>query len=279
MIMHPRRARRRALAAAASACIAGLAGAQSAQALDTTIRIEGSSGTLVPESTISIEADGTEATVFDVDFNAFQVDRGSAFWQVFRAASGAGVPFAFRGFSFGLQVTSIGPDVSEGSVGWQYKVDHASPSAGADALQLAEGDAVLWFHGGFAGARDLDAAPSVDRVRTGNSFTVSVVSYDAEGVPSPAAGAEVADGPARATTDAAGRVTFIAQSPGNQDVRASRAGDVRSAAWTVCSFDADPTVCNLPPAPDAPPAPAPATPVTTTLPPDTTAPGSVITAP
>lgn len=282
MITHPRRTRRRALATAATACVATLACAQSATALDTTIRIEGSSGTLVPESAIAIEADGTQATLFDVDSNAFQVDRGSAFWQVFRAASGAGVPFQFRGFSFGLQVTAIGPDVSAGSVGWQYKVDHASPAVGADALQLAQGDEVLWFHTGFAGARDLDAAVSSDRVRTGTSFTVDVVSYDEDGVPSPAAGAEVSYGSARATTDAAGRVSFIAQAPGNRGVRATRAGDVRSATRSVCSFDADPTVCNLPPAPEAPaedPGPAPAPPVLTTLPPDTTAPGSVLTSP
>jgi hypothetical protein len=261
-----------AIAATAALC----ASAPAASALDTTIRIEGSAETLVPESAITIEADGTDATLYDVDFAAWPVSRGSAFWQVYRAASGAGLDFGFKGYSFGLQVLTIGPDGSAGSVGWQYKVNHVAAQVGADSTMLADGDEVLWFHGGFAGARDLDVAPSADRLPRGTSFTVTVVSYDETGAPSPAAGAAVTYGTAQATADGQGRATFIAQGAGVAGVRATRAGDVRSATRNVCSYDADPTVCNLPPAPPGEPAPA--------SPPagagaDTVAPGSAVRVP
>lgn len=272
MITPPRRTARWApLAIAATAALC--ASAPAATALDTTIRVEGSAATLVPESAIDIEADGTDATLYDVDFAAWPVNRGSAFWQVYRAASGAALNFGFKGYSFGLQVLTIGPDGSAGSVGWQYKVNHVAAQVGADATMLAAGDEVLWFHGGFAGARDLDVAPSADRLAHGTSFTVSVVSHDESGTPAPAAGATVTYGAAQATADAQGRATFIAQGTGVVGVRATRAGDIRSAIRNVCSYDADPTICNLPPAspadtgPVAPPAA------------DTAAPGSAVRVP
>jgi hypothetical protein len=78
-------------------------------------------------------------------------------------------------------------------------------------------------------------------------------------------------GPSSATADGAGSVTFIAQGNGTQPVVATRAGDIRSAARNVCSYDVDPTACNLPAA-------APAVPVVAANA-DTTPPGSRITAP
>ena len=53
----------------AAACAAGLMAAPLATALDTTIRVEGSSANLVPESAIPIEGTGT-ATVYDTGFAA-----------------------------------------------------------------------------------------------------------------------------------------------------------------------------------------------------------------
>jgi len=275
----PARATRFATVAACVAAVA-MAAPAVASAVDTTIRVEGSAATLVPEGAIGIEGIGTEE-VWDNSFTPWPVHRGSAFWQLYRAASGSALNFEFKGFSFGLQVITVGPDVSAGSVGWQFKVNHVSPQVGADQTPLAAGDSVLWFFGGYAGARDLDVTPSADAVHRGTSFTVTVVSYDENGTPSPAAGASVAYGSATATADPQGRATFIAQGNGVQGVRASRAGDVRSATRAVCTYDADPAVCNVPgtpPEPATPPAPAPA-PGASGLVADTVAPGSVITRP
>lgn len=268
--MHMINRRRRRIVALA-ACAGLLSAPAVAGALDTTIRVEGIDDTIIPESAISIEGRGGTQTVYDLASTPVAVDTGSAFWQVYRAASAAAVPFAFRDFGFGLGVETIGPHTGAGLTGWQYKVNHTSPMVGAESTTLAQGDSVLWFYGGYAGARDLDIAPSTDRLRAGESFTVTVTSYDETGVPSPAAGATVTYGAAVATADAGGRASFIARGEGVTGVRASRAGDVRSATRGVCAYTGDPAVCNLPAAPD-PQAEAPGLS-------DTVAPGSALTAP
>src|SRR4051812_39022940 len=62
----------------AVACAAGLAAAPAALAVDTTIRVEGASANLIPESAIPIEGSGT-AQVFDKNFAPVDVSRASAF--------------------------------------------------------------------------------------------------------------------------------------------------------------------------------------------------------
>jgi hypothetical protein len=231
----------------AVACAAGLAAAPAATALDTTIRVEGGSANLIPESAIPIEGSGT-ATVFDVNFAPVEVSRASAFWQLYRATSSTGLGLGFEffpAFSATL-VQRIGPDANAGVVGWQYRVNHVSPAVGADQRALAQGDAALWYFGASDGARELDVAPSSDRVRAGDAFTVAVTSYAADGAAAPGAGATVTYGAASATADASGRASFVAQAAGTRAVGATRAGDIRSAARQVCSYADDPAACNLP---------------------------------
>lgn len=254
----------------AAACAAGLVAAPAAVGVDTVVRVEGSSATLIPESAIPIEGTGT-ATVFDKNFASVVVNRGSAFWQLYRAtaATGLGLGFEyFPAFTAAL-VQKIGTDENAGSVGWQYRVNRVSPQVGADAQQLAQGDRVLWYYGGSAGARELEIAPSSDRVAAGASFTVAVTSYAEDGTVAPGAGAQVRYGASAVTADGAGNATLVAQGSGVQNVTATRAGDIRSAARGVCSFTAEAGVCNQP----ASPAP---TPRDTS---DNVAPGSRVTTP
>lgn len=234
----------------AAACAAGLAAAPSAAAIDTVIRVEGTGATLVPESAIPIEGAGS-ATVFDRNFAATDVSRASAFWQLYRATSSTGLGLGFEYFPAfsAILVQRIGGDENAGSAGWQYRVNRVAPSVGASDLALSQGDRVLWYFGASDGARELEIAPSTDRVPTGAPFTVTVTSYSADGSPAPGAGAQVRYGSATATADSAGRATFVGQGTGVAAVQATRAGDIRSASRPVCAFGPDPTVCNLPPAP------------------------------
>lgn len=240
---------RTSLRATLAACAAGLAAAAPAAALDTSVRVEGGSANLVPESAIPIEGTG-QATIFDRNSAAVDVSRSSAFWQLYRATASTGLGLGFEYFPAfdAVLVQRIGPDANAGSVGWQYRVNHVAPPVGADDRALAQGDAVLWYFGAAEGARELDVAPSADRVQAGTSFTVAVTSYAADGTAQPAAGATVAYAGASAVADAAGRASFVAQGAGTRAVTATRAGDVRSAARAVCSYEGDPSVCNLPPA-------------------------------
>lgn len=256
----------------AAACAAGLAAAPAAVALDTTIRVEGASGNLIPESAIPIEGSGT-ATVFDSDFTPVEVSRASAFWQLYRATASTGLGLGFEYFPAftSTLVQRIGPDANAGTVGWQYRVNHVSPPVGADQRALAQGDSALWYYGASDGARELDVAPSADRVAAGAGFTVAVTSYAADGSAAPGAGATVSYGAASAVADAAGRASFVAQAAGTRPVAATRAGDIRSAARSVCSYAGDPAACNLPPAGAPPTAPGAGD--------DRVAPGSRITNP
>ncbi|HMM49596.1 MAG TPA: hypothetical protein PKE32_08315, partial [Miltoncostaeaceae bacterium] len=205
------------------------------------------------------------------------VSRASALWQLLRATSANDVDVDLTYYpSFGdFFINRIGPNTLSGAGWWQYRVNYVAPPVGAMQRTLVGGDSVVWFASTGMGTGLLEATPNGDRIARGQSFTVRVNAHAANGTASPAAGASVTYGQAQGTTDAAGNVTFIAQGNGVQGVRAERAGDVRSATRGVCSFDADPTICNLPPAPvTPPPAERPST-----LTPDTVAPGSMIQAP
>lgn len=266
----------------AAACAAGLMVAPLATALDTTIRVEGSSANLIPESGIPIEGTGT-ATVYDTGFARVDVSKASAFWQLYRATSSTSLGLGFQFFPLfnAVLVQKIGADANAGSAGWQYRVNHVAPAVGASDQTLAQGDRVLWYYGGSDGARELDVVPSSDRIAAGTSFTVAVTSYGSDGAAAPAAGAAVQYGTAQATAGAAGQVTFVAQGAGTQALTATRAGDIRSPSRAVCAFASDPTICNLPPAPAAATPRAPSAPVAASVAAasDTVAPGSRIAFP
>lgn len=275
MITTLRRPRR---LAALAVCAAALAAPAVASAVDTTIRVEGITDTIIPEGGVQIEGTGS-STVYDSVGTPAPVGHGSAFWQLLRASSGDGVGLRFTYYAdwSSFFINQIGPDEPGSSDWWQYRVNHADPGVGADQATLTDGDSVIWFTGNGTGTNTLEIAPSTDKVAKGQSFTVKVTAYTSAGAPSPAAGAAVAFGSSQATTDAQGEATFIAPGDGARGVRATRAGDVRSATRTVCTYDVDPTVCNAPPAPPAP-SPAPTPPASSELA-DTVAPGSSITAP
>ena len=129
----------------AAACAAGIAAAP-AVALDTTIRVEGSSATLIPESAIPIEGDGV-ATVFDRTGASVGVSRASAFWQLYRATSSTGLGLGFEHFPAfdSVLVQRVGADENAGTTGWQFRVNYVGAAVGPDARALAGGDSVLWY--------------------------------------------------------------------------------------------------------------------------------------
>ena len=51
--------------------------------------------------------------------------------------------------SFGPYVDQVGRYGAGGSSGWVFKVDDKSPPVGADQVQLADGDHVLWYYADF----------------------------------------------------------------------------------------------------------------------------------
>jgi len=57
--------------------------------------------------------------------------------------------YELKSFAFGPYVSQIGRYPAEGTTGWVFKVNGASPPVGADAYVLKEGDEVLWYFAQF----------------------------------------------------------------------------------------------------------------------------------
>ncbi len=278
-------------AAAALACAPALAYAAPVQ---TTLRVEGGSSTIIPQTAVTVDdTAGATVTVRDTaDGDTITVPTNSATAQVGQAITHFGLPYEFQVFNFGGPssfVTRIGQDAMPASYSpsWRLTVNHRSAQVGQDAVILKPNDSVVWAFTSDFNARELDIEVSGDRFAQGTPFTVAVHSHDPNAAPTvgpaPAAGAVVTYGGQQATAGADGRVTFRAVGSGVQPVVANRTGEVRSPARAVCSYTDDPTVCDLPAAqkpsaptsPSTPPAPAPAPP--TGILADTVAPGSQIT--
>lgn len=258
-------------AALAAACAAGLATPVAALAVPTTVRVEGTTQTLIAPTQVDVPESGSRTVVDDLDADSIAVPERSATAQLDRAADDAGVPISFDLFDFGSGpssfITGIGADraPADFSSFWRLKVNHVSSAVGADEVELASGDEVLWSLGTFSDP-ELDVAVPSDPVSAGASFTVTVVQYDNDGGATPAAAATVTYGSASATTDASGSASLVGTGEGTQQVQATLAGAVRDAA-SICSHPADrPEVCDPSAVPSTPSAKSGATPTPSAAP-------------
>ena len=242
--------------AAVCAIAAGLAATPFALAapIVTTIRVEGGAANVLPETSITVDdAPASTVVVRDTtDPDTITVAAASATAQLAAATSAFGLPLGFDIFNFGSPssfVTRIGTDTMPVSFSpsWRLKVNGSASNTGADTTILKGGDVATWaFVSDFA-ARELDLSVSGDKIVQGQPFTVTVRSLDNAGVAVPAAGAVIAYGDQVAAADALGKASLPATGLGVKLVSATRIGEVRSQSRAVCSYNADPAVCNLPP--------------------------------
>lgn len=232
----------------------------------TTIRVEGGGNALIPEVPVTVDdAPGATVTIqdsFDADQITVPASSGTA--QLANATRQFGLPLGFQLFDFGTGPTAfvdrIGSDAMPPSFSpsWRLTVNGRNSATGSDGTLLSAGDRVVWAFTSDFNARELDITVSGDRFRQGESFTARVTSTDPSTPSSqplvavPAAGAVVTYGGQSQTADGSGQVSFRAVGEGVQEVRATRTDEVRSPARSVCSFTADPAVCDLPATPPAP---------------------------
>jgi len=102
--------------------------------------------------------------------------------------------------SFGSYVDQIGRYAAGGSSGWVFKVNGVSPPVGADAVQLKDGDTVLWYWATFGPS---GGPPTLLMKRSGRCY--SVVAQDDSGKSSVARGAVLHVGDRRAVATRNGR--------------------------------------------------------------------------
>ncbi len=123
---------------------------------------------------------------------------------------------------FGPYVDQIGRYQAEGTSGWVFKVNGASPPIGADQLQLKDGDRVLWYWATFGPA----GGPETLSLRRVGPRCYAAAAHNDAGAARPAAGAVLhVDG--RRVRTRAGR-GCVGKHRGL--VRATLAGAVRSNA-------------------------------------------------
>jgi len=219
-----------------------LAVALPAAASTATIRIEGGSGNVLPETAVVVPGSPTaQVAVRDTtDPDTVTVARRSATAQLARASTSFGLPFGFDVFDFGTGpsalVTRIGADKMPPSFSpsWRLKVNHRAADAGADTTLLKAGDRVLWSFGANFEALELDLRLSRRVVTAGQSLGARVVSFDNAGVASPARAARVWFAGTTVRAGADGRATLRASNPGAYWASATLPGTVRSQRSLVC---------------------------------------------
>jgi hypothetical protein len=97
---------------------------------------------------------------------------GSTPMQALESASLAGeVYYHVATASFGKYVDQIGRYPASATSGWVFKVNGVSPPVGADQVQVADGDTVLWYYATFGPA---GGPPTLSLKRSGkNCYTVA----------------------------------------------------------------------------------------------------------
>lgn len=132
----------------------------------------------------------------------------------------------------GLFVKAIRAERNRGSDGWTYKVGTRAATAGAADPsgafgngRLRGGQRVTWFYCRLRGG-SCQRTLRLTFLRRGDGVVASVKGYDDQGRAVPVAGAEVAGGGLRLTTDASGRTPVFTAS--GQALRARKRGLVAS---------------------------------------------------
>src|SRR5256714_30645 len=130
--------------------------------------------------------------------------------------------------SFGPYVDQIGRYAADGSSGWVFKVNGASPPVGADQVRLAAGDTVLWYWAQFGVA---GGPKTLVLSRGGKAPCYRVLAQDDNGSVTPALGAVLHVGKRTVKTQGANQAAVGCVGPHRGLlVRATLAGAVRSNA-------------------------------------------------
>ena len=148
---------RRPVALAATLVVAAVL-TPSALAVRVHVRVEGKTQTIY----------GSTAPLLEGGANALTaLDAASILGEFY---------FHLAASSFGNYVDQIGRYPAEGSSGWVFKVNGASPPVGADAVTLKPGDSVLWYYAAFGasgGPPTLKLARTSLRAREAPCYEVS----------------------------------------------------------------------------------------------------------
>ena len=176
---------------------------------------------------VTVRVEGKTQTVFGATPRPVQAS--NALDALERASLAGEFFYHVTTASFGSYVDQIGRYPAGGTAGWVFKVNGASPPVGADAVELKDGDTVLWYWAQFGVA----GGPKTLALERGGKGCYRVYLEDDNGVRTPAVGAVLHVGRSR-TVQTQGSTQAAVGCPGKHRglVRATLAGAVRSNALT-----------------------------------------------
>lgn len=224
-------------------CCAGTASA--AGPAPVKFRVEGPSGTLVPETSLTttttpVKKDGTNACSGTSATGA--LEQGTA-------GDWTAGPFSQ---SYGYFVTSI-KKVAPGNQNdyWTLWVNDKSSQTGICDTELQAQDRVLFFicqsdPVTFNCSNTPLGVQAPATARTGSPFSVKVVQFDGNGGSTPVVGATVSGGSASAVTGPDGRATVQLDSDGTTALLATKPGATKSAPAAVCASAGNDGTCGTP---------------------------------
>lgn len=221
-------------------CCAGTAAA--AGPAPVKFRVEGPSGTLVPETSLTtnttpVKKDGTNACSGTSATGA--LEQGTA-------GDWTAGPYSQ---SYGYFVNSI-RKVAPGNSNdyWTLWVNDKSSQTGICDTELQAQDRVLFFicksdPVTFNCSNTPLGVQAPATARTGSPFSVKVVQFDGNGGSTPVVGATVSGGSASAVTGPDGRATVQLDSDGTTALLATKPGATRSAPAAVCASAGNDGTC------------------------------------
>ncbi|HEY2180964.1 MAG TPA: carboxypeptidase-like regulatory domain-containing protein [Solirubrobacteraceae bacterium] len=234
---------RRSSKALLFACLLSLvftALARGAVPATVTVRIEGTSQTLLPTTSVT-----TNGAVVEKDGNPEHTCSGaSAAGALEQATSGRWSGEWFKGIGYSVETllaeTHAFQPGAPANFFWTYWLDNKPSSVGICEGELGSGESILFFPECFSEVGACPASPNPLGLSApvvseqGAPIAVSVTSYaNASGAASPGAGVTVSGGGATATTDASGHATLSLSQTGTVVLQASAPGSVRDES-TVC---------------------------------------------
>jgi hypothetical protein len=230
------------------AAIAPLTGASAFAAgpADVTVRVEGASDTLLARSAVH-----TTTTPVVKDGNSAHSCTGTSVAGALEVATAGNWSGTwFDGFGYSVEAI-LGESHAFGSGLFWGEFVNGVAGNGACPDELAQGDEVLFAPEPETGTGDNPMYLQVPATaQRGAPFNVTVTEKRADATTHPVESAAVGG----ATTDANGVAAVTLNTLGSNGLRATHAGNVRTATETVCVHDGDDGTCgttkpNVPPAP------------------------------
>jgi hypothetical protein len=209
--------------------LAPSAGALAANSTKLTVRVEGSTRTLLPPTIVqthtgSITQGGAPAGACPATSAAGALD----------VATHHGWSGTFFSSFNDYEIKTILGDTESGTKSyWGIWVNNAYATTGACEIKLKRGDQLLFAVDSVAHHEHPLGLTAAPRAKAGRPFNVKVVSYSDAGVAKPLAGAQVSGAGVNGVTNRHGMLSVSEPHPGTVVLRAHRNGYIRAAPVSV----------------------------------------------